>query len=51
MVLYIKINVNSYELYIGHGEKQKDYLEWKLNILNNSNIFKNKIKKFKSNKI
>ena len=42
--IYKDRRCNSYELYIGHGEKQRDYLEWKLNILNNSGIFKNKIK-------
>lgn len=29
----------SYEIYFGHGEKQKDYLDWKVNILNSSKIF------------
>ena len=42
--IYKDKRYNSYELYIGHGEKQKDYLEWKLNILNNSGVFENKIK-------
>lgn len=31
---------NSYEIYIGHGKKQLDYLEWKIKLLNDSNIFK-----------
>lgn len=30
---------NSYEIYIGHGEAQIDYLEWKVKLLNDSNIF------------
>lgn len=25
---------NSYNMYIGHGEKQKDYLQWKIDLLN-----------------
>lgn len=33
-----KVN-NSYEIYIGHGKSQKDYLEWKVKLLNNSNVF------------
>lgn len=31
---------NSYNLYIGHGENQKDYLQWKINLLNKC-IFNN----------
>ena len=37
-------NFNSYYIYIGHGENQKDYCEWKLDLLNNSHIFDNEIK-------
>ena len=34
-----KINT-SYSIEIGHGEKQLDYLKWKINLLNNNHIFK-----------
>lgn len=35
---------NSYCLLVGHCEKQKDYCEWKMNLLNNSHIFSNDLK-------
>lgn len=33
----------SYEIFIGHGEKQKDYLKWKINLLNQAKIFNNPV--------
>lgn len=39
-----KVSENSYRIEIGHGEKQLDYLEWKMNLLNNSSIGNNSIK-------
>lgn len=41
---------NSYYLQIGHGESQKDYCAWKMELLNNSGIFK-KRKNLHSRKI
>jgi hypothetical protein len=38
-----KIGEKRYRLFIGHGENQKDYCEWKMNLLNNSGIFDNHI--------
>ncbi len=38
-----KIGDKRYRLFVGHGENQKDYCEWKMNLLNNSNIFDNHI--------
>lgn len=35
---------NSYYLYVGHSIKQKDYCQWKLDLLNNSKIFDKEIK-------
>lgn len=34
---------NSYCFEMGHGKSQKDYCEWKMNILNESKIFKTKV--------
>ena len=38
--VYYNKNSNNYSIYIGHGEKQKDYLEWKTNIINEKKIYK-----------
>lgn len=35
---------NSYNIYIGHGESQKDYLQWKTNLINNMFEYNLKIK-------
>ena len=35
---------NSYQLHVGHGQSQADYCQWKLKLLNDSNIFSKKIK-------
>ena len=34
----------SYSLYIGHGGNQKDYLQWKIDLLNDSGLFDNTLK-------
>ena len=39
-----KIGEKRYRLFVGHGEKQKDYCEWKMNLLNNACLFDNKLK-------
>lgn len=35
---------NTYSIFVGHGFYQKDYCQWKLDLLNQSGIFKNQIK-------
>lgn len=35
---------NSYTLFVGHGLYQKDYCQWKLDLLNQSGIFDNEVK-------
>ena len=35
---------NSYTLAIGHGQSQKDYCEWKMNLINEAKIFDTEIK-------
>lgn len=41
---YLYKGKTTYYLKVFHGEKQKDYCEWKLSIFNNSKLFKEKIK-------
>lgn len=38
---------DSYAITITHGECQKDYCEWKMNLLNSLNKFKNSILHYK----
>ncbi len=40
--IYATKDRSRYSLSIGHGPKQKDYCEWKMNLLNDSNIFPKK---------
>lgn len=42
---------DTYSIYIGHGESQKDYLEWKLSLLKDLKIFDENVLKLKSKKI
>ena len=37
--IYKQKDYNSYYIYVGHGKDQKDYCEWKMNLLNQSKLF------------
>ncbi len=42
--MYSPKDRSRYYISVGHGPKQKDYCEWKMNLLNNSGIFPKKIR-------